>query len=431
MSRPFVSTSFLTLIGRSGGLILPFVVAGIYGSSPLTDAFFFSYSITFLFIIIFSHLFEAFIIPYLAEQQRQGESVTCLVNGLFVCTLPVIGVSCLFLFYFLFWLTDGSRSGPEFSSFVGRFFLEMTPFLLFAIMTSAANSIFFIKNNFWFPAISPLVRSAVAIPAIIFFHKDWPVQALTMGLFLGEGLRFAGSLILLIQKTSWKPELDWTLIKKFSKNFWFQAGFQISALMAVNLIPVSDQWFASWLGGGAVSLFNYSDRLLQIPYILFMSSILQIFLTDWAKEYQTMPQEKFWNKVQNDIQVVFWVGLCLGILFWAGRHFIVINFYRFSQLTRDELFQISEVFGWLSVAFIPGVIRLLYGRLLFVMKKSSLYCVQSCLELISNVALNAIFIQWYGLNGIAMATACTYLISAAWLYFYFQKQWAHNFKGAY
>ena len=71
--RPFFETTVLAALGRIGGLLVPFLAAAIYGASPETDAFFFAYMLAFVFLTLFSSIFEATLIPYLTEH---GQAVS-------------------------------------------------------------------------------------------------------------------------------------------------------------------------------------------------------------------------------------------------------------------------------------------------------------------------------------------------------------------
>jgi len=85
-ARPFISTSFFAILGRSAGLIVPFVIAMVYGANRQTDSFFFAYSLIFALVSIFSHIFESALIPYLAEKKDKTIGKEKGV-GLPICTI--------------------------------------------------------------------------------------------------------------------------------------------------------------------------------------------------------------------------------------------------------------------------------------------------------------------------------------------------------
>lgn len=418
-SRPFASTAFLALIGRAGGFVIPFIIAAIYGATPATDAFFFSYGLVFLLITIFTHIFESALIPYLAQQKQEGALVSSLTNKILLRIFPIALVVFIGGQIFLKpWLLHFSGWSEPNAGLVAQFFLQMMPFFLASILISAAHSILFTYRIFWLSAFSPFIRSLIVIGVILVFHDTWNVHAVIWGFVWGEILRGLVTFFILKRKTPWRPTLAAISQTKESKPFFQQAFLQGAALIAVNSLFIADQWFASRLGEGMLSLLNYADRVLQIPYILLMSAFLQIFLTDWSDSYHSESAYHFWPKVHRDIHSVFLIGLGIGIVLWAVRYPIIQTIYGRGNFTEQELKVMSDVFGWLSVGFIPGVVRLLCGRVLFVMRKSALYCFLSWMEFTANIFLNILLIRSYGIVGISMATAMVYTVSTLSIYLY-------------
>jgi putative peptidoglycan lipid II flippase len=252
------------------------------------------------------------------------------------------------------------------------------------------------------------------------FHRHFGAHILSWGFSAGELLRWIVTIILLKRKTSWRFGIRWQGPATRILEFFKQTGFQIIALLAVQLIVVVDQWFAAKMGVGSLSYLTYADRLLQVSYILFLSGLAQVFLSYWSDSYFREP-ELFWGNIKKDIRGVLMLSVPLAVLMWLLRKPLVFFVFHFSKISHEELLKIADIFGWFVVGFVPGLIRLLYGRILLILKQSRFYCMQSWTELILNGFFDYLFGRMFGIAGIAMSTSMVYYISTIWLHFYFKK----------
>ncbi len=415
--RPFFSTAVLSILGRSGGFLIPFVIAAVYGANPSTDAFFFAYAIVLSLINIFSHIFESALVPYLVERKASPERVSAFANGILWLALPAALLMAGAIGLVLFLFTQGRN--PEFSSLIVSLLFEMIPSFLLSILVAESHSLFLAYKRFWFPAFSPFFRSLAMILSWLGFHSSLGIHALTLGFLAGEILRFLIAIFLLkrLPRRPWKiPPADFQEIFAFYR----QAGFQVLALAAINLMFLVDQGFALPFGEGKISLINYADRLLQAPYLLFFNGIVQVFLPFWSEGYQeNVPL--FWARVKKDVRVVFWAALGFTVLLWIFRYGIIQVTFFLGKFSRLERLELTAVFGWLALGFLPGVLSVLYARVLFILRKSRLYCLQIWAGFAVKIFLNSIFSRRFGLEGIALSTFLVYSLSALWLHFYIQR----------
>lgn len=420
-TRPFLSTSVFTVIGRAGGLLIPFLVAFVYGADHRTDAFFFAYGLIFALIGIFTHIFESAIIPYLSKYREDEDLVSALTNKAALMSLPVIIGFCVAVYFsleplFVRW----GHWTPQAAQLLARMFLELLPLLVLHIWISSFQSIFYTRKIFWFPAVSPLLRSLTVIGFLYGTSQTLGIHALTVGFAAGELLRWAVALGALKKWTPWKfftHRKDTTGILPV---FFKEVSLQLLALLAVNMMFLSDQWFAARTGEGALTLLSYADRLVQIPYLIFVAAFLPIFLTDWSQAYH-QKDGTYKNKVNRDSRWVLWISAVLALLLWSFRAEIIRLIYAAKSLGSGDRQVVSQAFGWYALGFIPGMIRLLYGRGLIIMNRSAFYFLQAWVELLLNLFLNAVFVRMWGVEGIAAATAVVYCFSMLWLYVYLQK----------
>lgn len=419
-----ISTPIFAVLGRIGGVILPLFIAFYFGAGPTTDAFFFAFSLIMALAGLFTPFFESLLIPYLAEYKGDSKKISSFLNAMLLLAMPsVLFLAMVVAFFLTSFLKNFSGFESETTDLIARYFFEMLPVFFAWVLASAGSSIFFTNKFFWYPAISPMIRTLTAVAFLILGHEAWQMHAVTYGLALGEIIRLVVAFLLLIFLFGWKPVLDFHLVKENVRKFLEQAGYQLIALLALNGIPLTDQWFASWFGTGSLSLISYADRLFQIPLQLAMSGFLQVFLSYWSESYIQDHPERFWKMAKKDIRNVFWLSVTLSVLFIIFRNPLIALLYGRGDLHESHLRVLSELFAWLVVGFAPAVMNLLYVRVLYVIKKSSIFCIQSLIRFFMNIVLNALFIRIWGLQGIAMATAVVFVGGTAWMHFYLEQYW--------
>lgn len=423
--RQFILTPLFAFTGRVGGMIIPFVIAYFFGAGSSTDAFFFAYGIVFFIYGLFQQVFESMLLPYLAEQKRRDvRAGAAFVSKISTYFIPALTILCLLLWFSLpSVLEHGSGLGAEAASLTAKLFIQMVPFLLLGVLVSGINGIFNTSKVFWFPAFSPVIRSAVVIACIFLFHDLLGIFALPGGFVAGEFVRWALSLILLSRLGLWKLGLTLGEKPSLERGVARQVVFQVLALAAIQLIPIANQWYASWLGQGELSVLSYADRLYAVPFQIFLTGISQIFLAHWTDAYEEHPEGIFRKNISRDIRRTVFFSLVLSAGFWLFRAPVVKLLYGRGSLTAAELEKITSVFGWFVVGLAPAIVGSLYLRLLFVLKKSEIFCVQSWAKLGAQLVFNLLLIRIAGLQGIAAATTLVNILGLAAIDWYVRREW--------
>jgi putative peptidoglycan lipid II flippase len=344
MRKFFLSTTLFTGIGRSLGMLVPFFIAYFYGVGGHTDSFFLAYGVVNFILGVFVQLFESAIVPYLAEEKAKSRSMGHYANRVYYQIAPwVFGLSVLawLAFPLLF------KSNP-YAHEVSLSFLFLIPFLMLGIWSSALNGIFFADKIFWFPSMSPAIRSLMVLISLVLFHKNMGVYAVCLGFVVGEALRWIIGFAALRKKEKTIKAND---VPPRTQEFLKAAVLQIIALAAMSIVYFIDLLFASRLGTGSVSLLNYADRLLQVPYLLVYGGILQVFHSFWSEDYQRLPFAQVFKGIQNNIKLVFILATAFAGLLWISRDFIVWIFYGHGELSELQLHSMATVFGFLSFGF--------------------------------------------------------------------------------
>lgn len=413
----FILTPILAAAGRFGGMLIPIVIAFVFGATQHTDAFFMAFAVVFFFLSLITQIFESLLLPFLAEHKLQDPSkIIPFLFKIVAAALPLLLAAGVLTWIFLPRALDhGSGFSPETAHETGSVFLWMLPFLLTAVFVSAMNGVLNSYKLFWLPAVSPGIRSVVVIAFIFVFYKTLGIYAIAAGFVAGELLRLVVSIVLILKMKLLHFEKKTSAVAL--KEFWHQTGYQVFALAAVQLIPLVSQWFATWFAAGDLSLYSYADKLYQIPYQIFLMGISQIFLSDWSDAYVRESLPDFRKRVIRDVGRSALIALVLSLIVWAVRMPSTRLLFDLFDFDSNKSVLIADLLGWLMLGFAPAVITSLLLRVLFVMKKSVHFLIQSCGRLLLQVVLILLLIPVFGIAGIAAATTLSTLLSAAWLFY--------------
>lgn len=418
-----ISTPIFAILGRSGGVIILLVIAHVYGATPQTDVFFFISAIIVFLSNLFARFFESALLPYITQYRDQNEKALSISGVALIAAYVVAGLMWLFVMLtFKPFIQYGSGIGENYFGLSLRIFLELSIFMFLGIWGGMADSFFNSYKIFWFPAVSPLIRSIVTLVFVAVGYQRWGIHAVSLGYIAGEIVRLAIAYGLVKKIIKWKFTLSGIKFGQELKNLTSHLSLQVLGIIAVDIFPLVDQWFASWLETGSLSLLNYGDRLILVGHLLFLIGFLQVFLSYWADHYHHESFKAFAQKVNRDIVIVSGVTFAIGGGGWLARGILVDICFGKANLTLSQLTTLKSLVGWMIIGLVPHIINLLYLRVLFVMKKSGLYCACSWVQLVIKIVSSWILMAKYGVVGIAMGTAVTYVLTTLGLHWYVQKE---------
>lgn len=429
MKKYLVTIPILAVIGRSLGLLIPFVVAWRFGAGHSTDVFFWIFSFVMFITNIMTYLFESVLVPNLSEQKINTQTAADFANAVLYFILPVILLLCVVFGVFLSYGVI-SPGGPQDTGLGGRIFWLLIPFLLAGIWASQSNGLLIVHKNFWFSALSPLLRSFVVILFILGLGKAWGVYALAAGFSAGEGLRWAAGLFLLKRSINWSFSLHWEKVRPSVRIFFKGLGLQLLALTAVNAVFFTDLSFAIHLGEGDASLLNYADKMYQIPFLFFQAGFLDIFNSFWSESFYKDKRERFWIRIRRHTGFVMGVSVAVGLILWASRNFLVLLFFNQKSFAAGHLTDLANLFGLLSLALAPSILNALLVRILFILKRNRVYFGIALFQLFGKIILNGLLVGHYGVQGLAISTLVITSLTAAalciYLVFYAGRETVHG-----
>ena len=404
----------LNLIGRAGTFLIYAVLANWFGDTAEMDFIYYYWGIAiFLIGLLSSASAYSVLVPLLAEARTKGETEAqlCVQSILsrymkimpWICGLLVVitwGISQLFF--------------PNAGLTPTTIFAIVLGFFIYAVIASVRwmlKAVLDTYQVFHYPLIAHGICSILVI-AIIYLSKDYLLwYSIPFALVIGE--LFQATVLLLRSGVVLKLPIyrmfyhskntpDTGTIP-YAKRFINQTFMMMGAAISDGLNPVVDRGMGSRLGPGSVSKLDYALRLGAIPETL-TSGAMPVLLSHWAKVFSSKDENQLQQSVWKGVAIVIALMVPLLAGLYIFRTNIVAIFYGHGKLSVDAQRHIASLLGVYLIGTLPRLISRLMIRAHLASQNHNKVVTATLIRLVLNPFCNWIFMQYWGLEGIAWST---------------------------
>ncbi len=417
-----IIVTVLGIIGRSAGLIIPFVISACFGITKETDSFFFVLSILVFFSGVFAWAIEAVIVPFVVrlkdvDSKEIGEFAGNLLLILWFFSAIVILVLILLIKPAL--LT--SKGASEYSvNFIQRLLMEFSPVILLVVTSAVISGIFNSHKLFWVPAISLTLSIIIMIVVTFLLKGRMGIHALVLGYNIGESCRLVVLLFFFRRHKIGK------LVFSFQKlsivgNFLKTSCYMIIGMCVAGLPPVINRIIASHFEQGSVSVIEYAEKMFYIPAGLLGSGFLTVILSYWSKHYVDSGAGKLWKDVLFIIKLMTIVLVAGGVILFLLRYRLTSIFIGWGKIPKEQLVQVGEIFGIYQLGLLPNVLNLILSRAHLALKNTAILMNAAIIGVVVLLLTNAIITSNIGLPGIALGVASSQTSILLYLFLTFKR----------
>lgn len=398
----------LVNLGRDAALALAF------GTTITIDAFFLALMVPVFMATVATGAYRNTIVPILERliHEKGKDGAVGLISHLMIGNLPIVLVAGagLALFAPFYAPLLAGRLPPETASLIKTLTWAVLPMALisaYASLTEGPLQTF--GKYFWPTAFRAAVPLGVAAGAIVWgpTHGIWGA---CYGGILGSIAQLLSMYILLPKRTSRVYEScsqDPTLSCEIRQQFGF-----LSASVAIAYIsPIIDQWMASFLGTGAVSVLSYANRLIVGAASLAASALSPSLLPHFSRLAARGETELLNSHYMAIIRLTWWGGIAMAGGMWLMAEPVVGLLYEHGSFTRADSLAVSSILGWFCFQLPPMLAGVVGSALLSASGNNRVFLPLSMLIAIVNVGGNFALMPYYGLPGIALSTVVTYFVS--------------------
>jgi putative peptidoglycan lipid II flippase len=409
-----VSTTGLTLVGKSAGFLVPLAIAAWFGVSGGTDAFFFAYSAILFLAGIFGPVLEV-VVPFVAEARGQHESLGRFMSGLLTTgtfvVLLALGGLLLALAAVLPLITRFDHAGVH---LVVGLAMEISPLAVLLWWTSLLSGYLNAHKAFVVPAVAPAARAAVNIAAVFLLKGSIGVHALPLGYVAGEAARLA-VLGLAIRRRApfrFRPVLR---VSHRIVAFYRASAYPIAGMLWLLMNPLVDSAMASWLAPGSVSVLRYAETFYMIPFSLFTGGLVTVLLAHWSEKHLAAVQGELERDVARSTRQVLWITVPATVFLIAASRPMTGLLLGHGSFDPARVGDVATAWACYLVGFPAHAAAQLKVKALLVLKKTRVLLSCALVAVVLNVLLNLALMNVLGVAGITLATAATSGASAIYL----------------
>ncbi len=416
--------ALVTIMSKFIGFFRDMVVAGHYGATMVSDAYFYATQIPSLAIILLGGVGGPFhsatvavfskIIPSLNE--KPPEEINRLYSTFFTGTFILFGLGSALCYAFApqimgFIIADGSQ---ELVSLATQHFKIMSPIVLFGGIIGIYYGLLVCYKQFTLPNLSPMVLSLTIIVAILLSKED------SNGVVLAWATMIGGLFQLLIQYPKLrqigfrlKPNLNFVNNPNFKSicELLFPAVLS-STIGQINIYI--DMFFASSLREGAWTAVVFGNRIFQFPVGILMTA----FLVPLFPLFSRYVAEKDFNSIKyyfnKGVGVLFFMAIPLIVcILLVARDAISLVFER-GAFDSHAVLMVTEALCFLSLSILPYVFRDSITRIYYSFNDSKTPFIIATCAILLKYMLNVLLITKLGMGiaGITLSTSIITLFNA-------------------
>ena len=414
----------MTMLSRVLGLIRDVVVAGYFGASGASDAFFVAFKIpNFLRRLFAEGAFAQAFVPVLSEyrSQRDLSAVQFLVNRtagslgavlLLVTVIGSVGSPVLAMLFAPGFYLSGSDSFP-----LAADMLRITfPYLLLISLTAFAGAILNSYERFAVPAFTPVLLNLCLIGSAVYLspHFDPPIMALAWGVLM------AGTVQLLFQL----PFLARLRLLPAPRMGWQDEGVQrilklmLPALFGVSVAQINlllDTVLASFLQTGSVSWLYYSDRLAELPLGVFGIAIATVILPSLSRKHAEQSGEQFAQMLDWAMRMVILIGLPAALALILLAEPLLTTLFHYGEMTDRDVTMAAMSLRAYGVGLLAFMLIKVLAPGYFSRQDMKTPVKIAVKAMVANMVFNLILVFPLAHAGLALATALSAFLNAGWL----------------
>lgn len=397
------------------------IVAWKFGTSDFVDAFLIAAIVPDFIVNVVAGSLNAALIPtYIKVREQEGnKAVEKLLSGATLCGLTLLGSTTLFIIImaplYLPWMTVGFSAAKLALTF--KLLYVTTPLVLLSGIIVLLSAVLNAGERFALAALSPILTPAVTIILLLLFGQSLGIFALAIGLVVGAILEMTLLGVVLIRRgIVLRPKwFGWTPALRQVIKLYLPA---ITGSLLMCSTVLVDQSMAAMLAPGSVAALNYASRVSSFPLILGATAISTAAIPYLSKMVASSDWQGVHHTLRSFLTWIFLITVPLtGLLVFLSEPIVQLLFQR-GAFTAQETHLVAQILSAYALQipfYIAGI---------FVVKLLTSLCLNqvlmgvSAFNVLINIGLNYLFMQWLGIQGIALSTSCVYLFSFFYVLFF-------------
>ena len=419
----------ITIISKIFGFIRDLIVAKVYGTTIVADAYNFAYLLTGNALILLGGLggpFHSATISTLSKVKDNAKAAGSFLIKIFISTLIIFLLITFVVIHYkseiVHFIVPASGLEQAYKEKLWHLttlqLQVMSPLIiisgLLGILCGVSNTYGF---YFW-PSISPILPS-IAIVIFVLTGSD-P----TLGIVLGIGTLIGAMLQLVIQlpdllKAGLFENLKFALVKdqKAVSDFYHFLGPALLSTTIGQLTVYIDSFFCSGLEEGSWTATVLANRLIQLPLGVLLISFLVPFFPKFSELAHNKKIDELKQSSLLVIRTLWFLTLPISVyLLLFAKPIVEVIFQRGAFDERSTILT-SSILVALLLSMVAYVARDTLTRVFYSLGDSKIPLLVAVISIILKIVLNSLLVKKYHAPGIAFATSLVTAFNFIFLWF--------------
>jgi putative peptidoglycan lipid II flippase len=402
----------LQVVSHATGALLPLLLAVWFGRTEITDVYYFAWSVFALAgSLVFSAFQDSSVVPVLAELKLESPALVPMVRGSLLAHTLAVGAALA--------ASAGAAAAAWFSvRYSGdarvaalSMIVPFSAYLVALAVRTFYGSMLSAEHRYLPLPVAGAAGAAVTIGVAAALRHAFSILAVPCGMLAGEATATAvlaasaQAAGIAIRPTFQRP----APVLRVARLVASEVGG--SAVTRIN--PVVDQLMAALAGVvGGGTLLKLSGDVATVPTSLLQASLLPVLLTHLSHDCAARDTAKLAATVRRALATVALVLGAAAILVWIARRPILHALFEHGAMDAAGVERMARLLEYHLAGLVPFGALLVLARAHVAAQNSRIMVSMGLLNAALNASLNALFLPWLGLEGIALSTSCTYAVVA-------------------
>ena len=411
----------LTMVSRIAGFARELLMSRILGAGVYTDAFYVAFRLPNTFRRLFGEgAFSAGFVPLYSQRLQSGgdgeaRKFSEEVLAVFLPTLILFTLAFEIIMPLFIWAITGWH-GDQLA--FGTFLTRITfPYLLLISLVSLFSGILNSIARFTAAAFAPALLNLAMLAALLIFRQGGVITAtavaaavtiggvLQLALLIGACKR--AGIVLKVRKPQLTPG-----VRQFVR-------VVIPATLGAGVYQVSvfiDTFFLTRIGTGAVSWFNYADRLNQLPLGVIGAAIGTAILPQVSRHVDIGEADKAARVQGQAAELAMLLCLPAALALAVSALPLVSAIFEAGRFNANDAHYTALTLSLIALGLPAYVLVKVLTPGFYARRDTATPVKVALVVLLANIILNFALIPPFGIGGLAAAVAISSWLNCTILY---------------
>ena len=398
--------TLVIILSKAIGFLREAVVAGYFGTSLESDAYYSAYTVFYLPVLLFNSCITSTLLPvYTQARERRGAACAnrFASNALNIFALFSLAVAAV-MYALAEPLVRVIYSGYEAQAvqLTARLVRIMALTLTFNITSIGLASLLNAREKYIAAQITGFPLSVAVILAAVALSPTFGVEAMAWGVFAANVLQTMTLLPFMRGWFTYTPRLDFR-DRRF-RRLMTLAGPAILSMAVSELNHMIDQWRASFGLEGDVSALNYGYKVITLLTGVVIVPLTTIMFSRMSKMVANDDRRGILAIVRRSTVVIALVMAPIVAVCVVMNQDVIKALYMDGRFSQESVAVTSGVFLFYVIGVMGFGLRDLLNRTFHAMQDTRTTMFVSMGIVAANVILNSILHPIMGVRGLALAT---------------------------